>query len=284
MLIPGRLLGLARPVVDRFPRFAAVYRCMRDQLDSMEHMMEAPWGFKLTGHPAMAQGVFEPLETKMVREVLKDMDVLVNVGANIGYYCCHALNMGKSVIAFEPIQRNLNHLYRNIRANGWTNIEVYPMALCGSVGVIEIYGSNTGASIVKGWAGIPEHYVTLVPSSTLDVVLGSRLRGKRVLVIIDVEGAELSVLMGAHEMLANSPKPIWIVEISTREHQPYGTAINPHLKETFELFSKNGYEPFLLEKNLRPLGVDEINLASSGSITFPTHNFVFLERGLSINF
>jgi len=271
------LISLARPLVDRFPGIASVYRSVRDQLDSKERPTETPWGFKLAGHAAMAQGIFEPQETEIVRNILKDVDVLVNVGANIGYYCCHALSMGKSVIAFEPIQRNLGYLYRNIRANGWSTIEVYPLALSSSVGILEIYGGNTGASLVKGWADIPGNYATLVPSLTLDLLLGTRLRGQKVLVIVDVEGAEHSMLNGATKMLSNDPRPIWMVEISAREHQPSGRETNPHFKDTFDLFFKNGYQPFLLEKDLRRLTAEEVDLASVGRLTLPTHNFLFLD-------
>jgi tRNA G37 N-methylase Trm5 len=95
----------------------------------MQEQNATPWGFKLAGNAAMVQGIFEPAETKLVRNILQNVDILVNVGANIGYYCCHALSMGKQVIAFEPIERNLRYLCKNIKNNGWTGAEVYPMAL-----------------------------------------------------------------------------------------------------------------------------------------------------------
>jgi FkbM family methyltransferase len=80
----------------------------------------------------MAQGTFEPEETELIRTILKDVDVLINVGANVGYYCCHALSMGKAVVAFEPIQRNLRYLCVNIKTNGWS-CEIYPIALSNRV-------------------------------------------------------------------------------------------------------------------------------------------------------
>lgn len=179
MFIVKRFIKLVKPLVVRFPRIANTYRSVRDELDTFDEPIVTPWGYKLAGNKVMAQGLFEPVETELVRNILQDVDVLVNVGANIGYYCCHALSMGKEVIAFEPIQRNLRYLYRNIKENGWSMVEVYPMALSNSVGVLQIYGGNTGASVVKGWANTPESYVTLVPSSTMDVVLGTRLKVRK---------------------------------------------------------------------------------------------------------
>jgi FkbM family methyltransferase len=243
----------------------------------MEEAKATPWGFKLAGNTAMAQGTFEPTETELIRGILKRVDVLVNVGANVGYYCCHALSLGIPIIAFEPIERNLRYLYKNIKINGFSGAEIYPIALSDFVGVLEIYGGNTGASVIKGWAGIPESYVTLVPSSTMDVVLGTRLQGKKVLLVVDVEGAEKNVVQGATKMLANNPKPTWVVEITTTDHQPTGIAMNPNLKSIFELFFKHQYKSFTFDRELRPITIEDVDLVLNGSQTFGTYNFMFAE-------
>ena len=130
-----RLISLVKPVVTKFPMVATMYRNTRDRLDFREEPIPTPWGFKLAGNSLMASGNFEPTETELVRNILKDVDILVNVGANIGYYCCHALSMGKEVIAFEPIDRNLRYLYKNLKANSWTGVEVFPMALSNNVDI-----------------------------------------------------------------------------------------------------------------------------------------------------
>lgn len=190
MVTVKKLAFIMKPLVDRFPRLANFYRLIRDQLDYSDKPIKTPWGFSMAGNRAMADGSFEPVETEVIRDILKNVDILINVGANVGYYCCHALSMGKQVIAFEPIQRNLRYLCKNIHFNRWTGAEIFPIAMSNNVGIREIYGGNTGASVVEGWANIPSSYVTLVPSSTLDTVLGTRLQGQNVLVLVDVEGAE----------------------------------------------------------------------------------------------
>jgi len=274
--ISKRLISLAKPLVERYPRLASVYRGVRDQLAFMDEPVTTPWGFKLSGNPAMAEGTFEPVETEVVTRILQDVDVLVNVGANIGYYCSHALHMGKSVIAFEPVQKNLRFLCQNVKANDWKDIEIYPVALSNQVGVLEIYGADTGASIVKGWAGTPESYVTLVPSTSLDNVLGSRLQGKKVLVLIDVEGAEKGVLEGATALLRNDPKPIWLLEISATEHQPQGITVNPHFADTFKILLDAGYEAVTADKAMHRITWAEIVAAQAGDTSiFVAHNFLF---------
>jgi FkbM family methyltransferase len=224
----------------------------------------------------MAAGKFEPTETELMRTLLAEADLLVNVGANIGYYCCHALSMKKSVIAFEPIYRNLRYLCRNVRINGWTDCEIFPIALSNHVGILEMYGSDTGASAIKGWAGIPESHVSLAPCSTLDLVLGSRLNGRKTLILADVEGAEQAMLEGAAGILANVPKPVWLLEICFTEHHP--DRLNAGFAGVFQLFWDLGYESFSVGDGMRPVtSIDVRRWTESKKRDFGSVNFLFRE-------
>jgi len=255
-----------------------MYRIVRNQMAFGAAPVQTPWGFKLAGNSEMAGGGFEPLETELALKILDDVDVLVNVGANVGYYCCHALNKGKSVVAFEPIHQNLQYLCRNIKTNGWSGVEIYPVALHNKPGVLEIYGGDTGASIIKGWANIPESYVTLVPSSTMDIIIGDRLKGKKTLIIIDVEGAEKGVIEGASQMLAMEPKPIWMIEIVATENQAHGIEMNPDFKTIFQLFFDNGYQAFCVDKEMNPFTMERVNDIIEGRSTTTTYNYLFCQQ------
>lgn len=271
------LLSLFRPVVEMFPRVASAYRGLRDQLDIMEEPRRTPWGFKLAGNKAMAEGDFEPTETELVRKLLKDADVLVNVGANVGFYCCHALSMGKSVIAFEPLAQNLHYLLKNIQVNGWSGAEVYPLALSDKVAILEIYGGSTGASLVKGWGGGAHGYKNLVPTSTLDLVLGKRLDGKRVLALVDIEGAEKWMLDGASLLLANNPKPVWLLEICLTELHPGGK--NEQFQKIFEMFWQAGYEAFSIHADMRQVTEADVQRwYDSGVRDFGYVSYLFQEK------
>ena len=78
-----------KSIVEHFPAMALFYRNTRDLLDQHHPSRKTQWGFSFSGHDSMANGSFEPDETKIVRRLLADVDVLVNVGANVGYYCCY---------------------------------------------------------------------------------------------------------------------------------------------------------------------------------------------------
>ncbi len=265
-----------RKALESSPNTANFVRSFRDQLDRYDKPIKTPWGFTLAGHENMAKGDFEPEETRLIQLLLQEVDVLVNVGANVGYYCCHALSLGKRVIAVEPIARNVHYLLKNIQDNGWASqAEIYPVALSTSTDIMTIWGGGTGASLVKGWASIPESYVTQVPVLTLDRLLGSTLEGHRALILVDVEGAEHMLLQGATATLDHQPRPIWMMEVSTTEHQPVGVSINPSFRKTFELFFRHGYQAFTADKKVQPISSDLIAQIESEQLQLSTHNFIF---------
>lgn len=225
----------------------------------------------------MEAGTFEPEEAEIIRHYLRRAEVFMNVGANIGYYCCMALQQKVQTLAFEPIALNLKYLYKNVYLNGWENdIEIFPLAIGNQVGLAEIYGGGTGASLVKGWANTPEYYRQSVPISTLDRIIGSRFEGKQCLILVDIEGAERALLEGAATLLTLNPRPVWIVEICIREHMPEGIQVNPHMLSTFELFWSHGYQARTCDKYRRLVEKDEIEaIARTGNDTLRTHNFIF---------
>lgn len=265
-------------VIDGVPPIAVAYRTLREHAEVRNAKIGVtPLGFKFSGNSKMVQGTYEPEEVQVFSELLRNIDVVVNVGANIGYYCCIALQQGKRAIAFEPMAANLQLLYRNFALNDWTDrVEVFPMALSDRQGLIEMYGSGTGASVIPGWAGAPEHFRRWVPCSTLDTVLQSRLNGSRVLFLVDVEGAELPMLRGAVAQFKLEPRPTWLMEITSTQHQP-GQRMNPDFLAAFELFWAQGYEVWTAHpQSIRLSREDILAVVNDPSRRLPTHNFIFV--------
>jgi FkbM family methyltransferase len=281
MTMLKRLARSVRPMVERNPRLAMAYRHYRDMEHFARSPVQTPFGFKFVGHPAMEAGTFEPDEVRVVKQLLRDADVFINVGANVGYYCCFALQAGRRVVAIEPVPNNLQYLYRNLLINGWDErVEVLPVAIGDRRGLVDIFGGGTAASLLEGWAGIPSGYRQTVPLTTLDDSVGGRFEDQQRFILIDVEGAELGVLKGAKSLLAAPRKPVWMIEVSIDEHFPGGVKINPNLRATFELFEQAGYSAWGVGKTLSPVDYDEARaIAQSGVNTLSTHNFVFAEPG-----
>lgn len=242
-----------------------------------------PLGFKLTSglHPAyelMRNGKFEVDETEIITKVLPHVDVFVDIGANLGYYTCLALQSGKPVIAFEPQQQNLQCLFQNLTANGWEeSTEVFPLALSDRPGLLTLYGaSGPSASLIKNWAGYSSRFKKIVPVSTLDNVLVGRFLGKQLFIKMDVEGAEFQVLKGALSTLSITPKPIWLLEVCLEEFHPDGR--NPDFQEIFKLFWDHGYKAFTATGNPKLVTSSDVaNWIEKDHADSGTFNYVFAE-------
>jgi FkbM family methyltransferase len=250
-----------RSYLKRFPILVSIRRAVRKTLEEIRDTYEtfAPlplrnirtvscYGLKLRignspAHYEMKAGTFELEEIALVETHLTGAQVFVDIGANIGLYACLARSAGKHTIAIEPQWKNLSLLYTNVSENGSSDVEVYPVGLSDRPGIASLYGvSGTGASLVKDWASIvhSQRISSQIPVTTLDILLGDRFADKKLLIKIDVEGAEYDVLLGASKTIAMVPRPTWLIEICLNEYHP--TGLNPHYAAIFELFWQQGYE------------------------------------------
>jgi FkbM family methyltransferase len=274
-------MGKIKDLVKKMPFVLTLYRKVRDGRLAARDAVMTPFGFKIIASDEMQQGVFEPVDTKIFRRLIEDADVVIDAGAHVGYYCLQALSMGKHLIAFEPMPLNAKTLLKNIFLNGWgSNAEVFQLALTDKPGILAMYGSGTGASLIKGWAGFSSKTPTLVPASSLDLVLGDRLAGSNVFILVDVEGAEHALLKGAKKLLQSDPKPIWMVEITSVVHQPKERAANPNYLATFELFWRAGYDAYCADETTKLRLYDEKSIRDNAGAEGKrsSSNFVFIHK------
>lgn len=241
--------------------------------------VETPFGFVLyaprfLANLEMQEGTFEPGELACVQALLRSSDRLVDVGANIGWYTCLARHAGRPALAIEPQRRNLDCLYRTLEENGWLDTEVLPIGLGAAPGIAFLYGaSGPGASLIRDWAGYSSRTRQAIPLGTLDAVLGGRFAHERLLIKIDVEGAEFDVLRGASMTLARQPRPAWVVEICLHQYHPTG---NRHFLETFERFWSSGYQARRIDASLSPVTRRDVERwVHAGRTEASTINYVF---------
>jgi FkbM family methyltransferase len=220
-------------------------------------LVETPHGFRLSGNAVMATEAFEPDERAFLTRVLPECDLFVDVGANVGFFSCLARSRGKPVVAIEPLSQNVAALCANLVANGWSDVEVYPVGLSDRPRIATLYGGGTGASLIRSWSGAPASRHRQIPLSTLDIILDNRFAKQQLLIKIDVEGVEFDVLRGATATLARMPRPIWLVEICFDENFPTGER-NPHFAAIFELFASAGYRAYSVGTELRPVTLADV--------------------------
>ncbi|GAB4323162.1 MAG: hypothetical protein Kow0069_28190 [Promethearchaeota archaeon] len=183
-------------------------------------------------------GAREPSSTAFVRDsgMLNPGDVVLEVGANIGYYALlESKLVGPSglIYAVEPVRGNFRLLRKNLELNGCTNVEAYRLAMGSQRGKVKIHVSTQcNLSSIKK---IPEF--TYSGEEEVDVLTCDEfLEDKRTptLVRMDVEGFELEILRGMRNTLNQVDK--LFVEV-------HGDLLSrEELGEFFQILDEHGFK------------------------------------------
>jgi FkbM family methyltransferase len=272
-----RVKGRVRALLDERAPFAAkVFRATRDKiLWRMATPVDTGLGFVLQGAQGMAKARSESNEIGFISRCVSEACGchFIDAGANVGFFSCLAASLGSHVIAIEPHPLNLRTLYKNLRLNKFTDVEVYPIALSDTYGVADLFGGGQGASLLKGWGHIHSNYKTPTAINTLDNILTGRFEGERLIIKIDTEGNEYEILRGAQKTLTRRPSPVWLAEIGLSEN--FGEYINPRFYATFDLFWSQGYVALSVEANRAVSQEDVSRWICNGRRDFGFINFLF---------
>lgn len=68
-----------------------------------------------------------------------------------------------------------------------------------------------------------------------------------------------------------------MMEISTTEHQPEGTVMNPNFAKTFDCFFREGYRAFTADAEACEIKPDQVQQIVTGQLKLTCHNFFFRE-------
>jgi len=184
----------------------------------------------------------ERKQTEHFKKLIKPGDIVIDVGAHIGYYTLiAAARVGKSghVYAFEPTSNTFKILQKNIQMNNFTNVSLYNLAISDKEGYVELYLSdtiNTGATSIT----VSEFFSGKIEKAkciTIDSFLKKENIKKVDLIKIDVEGAEPKVLRGMKELLSKQSPKI-LIEINEERLKSFG-------------YSKDYIYKFLLNKGYK---------------------------------
>lgn len=164
------------------------------------------------------------LARETFRAGLVGADVVADVGAHIGFYSLLAARDAPSAVvyAFEPDPYNAAALRVNVARARATAVKVVERAVSDEVGRATFRQSEAtiGSSLVGEPFG-PSREIH-VETTTLDDELGD-LAGRRLLLKIDVEGAERAALRGSVGALRGARSVAAIVELNPRALGAAGT-------------------------------------------------------------
>lgn len=160
---------------------------------------------------------------------LKQGDVFIDVGANIGKYTILAAKIVKEkgrVIAIEPEPCNYEVLIKNISINKLRNVTAINCAAWDDDCKIKLYIGHDS----EGHSGkITGHKWIFVKARKLDSLIDKLRLDKVDMIKIDVEGAEVEVLRGLEQTL-NNYRPKLVIEVFIK-----------NLDEVVRLLNKHGY-------------------------------------------
>ena len=157
---------------------------------------------------------YDPGSTAILKKLLKkDMNV-INIGANIGYFTLLAARevgpQGK-VFAFEPFPQTVELLQKNVDVNGYSNVDVVPMAVSDKTGTAKLSVGGSSLHNVISSRIITEMSLITVPQTSVDDFMSQKELSIN-FVIIDAEGSEPFILNGMAKTLEKNPDMVIMIE------------------------------------------------------------------------
>jgi len=178
-------------------------------------------------------------ENNIVTHIVNNIhenDVVIDIGANIGYYTIQFAKKTSSkgkVLAIEPNPTMYKELLYNIKLNNYNNILLDDSALNDQKGSADFYipriGKEGHASLFPNVSFEVSEKIK-VNLDTLDDILDKYQINKVDLIKIDVEGAELSIFKGAKKLLSSKFKPKIYFECSEITCEAFGHNVIDVLK------------------------------------------------------
>jgi FkbM family methyltransferase len=202
------------------------------------------------------KGLDEFCDMMLPLHFLKEGDLFLDIGSNIGSYTVLASGVRKAMTwAFEPDPEAVRALRRNVEINHLQDrVVVHQLALGDSEGEVSF---TCGLGTMNRVATNRETNIRPVSVRRLDSLIGT---GQPMMIKMDVEGFEEHVLRGAKDLL--SGKSLKVIELETLTAKIEAT-LNHHN------FVRGFYDPFRRSLTRHPN-----NLGSSNAVFIRDWDFV----------
>ena len=185
-------------------------------------------------------GVFEPLETEVVKKEIKKGDVVIDVGANIGYYTLlFAKLVGEEgrVYAFEPDPDNFELLKRNVEINRYENVVLVQKAVSQKTEEIKLYLSARNKGDHRTYTLNDNRDSIAIQSTSLDDYFEAD--GRIIdFIKMDIQGSEGDAVLGMQSLFRQNQHLTLISEFWPIGLQRFG--IEP--AEYLNLLTSSGFQ------------------------------------------
>ena len=207
--------------------------------------------------------IYEPDQTKIVKKYVHEGDVVIDVGAHVGYYTLlMAQLVGKNgkVYSFEPDPVNFELLKKSVEINGFENVVLIQKAVSDTTEKIKLFlGDNDSAinRIYDAKLGDAKKSID-VESITIDEYFKENDKLFN-FIKIDSEGSEAKIINGMEKFLTKNRKLIMMTEFF-----PF-------------LIKKSGDEPKQYLKSLENSGFELYNILDDNKETNKINSESFLK-------
>ncbi len=188
-------------------------------------------------------GAYEPIESFLLHNLLEENDVVVDAGANIGFYTLLMAQKVKSgkVFGFEPVPKNFATLKHNISLSPHIHkIQLQNNGLWHEKDLLQFSLDESMEDNVGSFtAGKVEHALHRESCAVFPLDEFCESFAKLDFIKMDIEGAELSALKGAQKTIERL-RPQFMIEINRKACERFGYSPD----EIFLFFKKLGYQFF----------------------------------------
>lgn len=199
---PGRRRELAEALALR--SYGEVQRARAGQpqraLDFRMYLRPTPAQVADHARWILAYGVWEPAITYLVRRRVRRGSLVLDIGANLGYYVLllsRLVGPEGHVLGFEPEPSNLELLRKTVELNRATNVELSNAAVGDRDGTARLFLSERAPGLHSVVNAVGSGF-TEVPMRRLDALTPAR---KVDFLLVDAEGAEALVVEGGTALL-----------------------------------------------------------------------------------
>lgn len=258
----------------RIPGVKGLYNCIYRAVRPNHIVLAEVQGSKMyvdpretIHHPQMLlHGVVDPGQTELFKRLVKPGMVVIDIGANIGYYTCLAARLvGDSghVYCFEPAPKNFELLRRNIEVNGYRNITAVNKGVARHTGRLRLYLHKESGLCHSLAPQNPDSSGPFVEVEVvgLDEYFESEARHQRVhLIKMDAECAEGLILGGAQRLLSHPG-----ITIFMEFNAPLLPNMGTDPKQLLEMIGRLGFALNLTDANtggVEPISIDAAHALS----------------------